>query len=97
MNTKFSLLFIAFLCSISSVLFAQSVNISEAKAIAENHLTSVSRTTLKSAGSPRNSFHFNSSKVAIENKDTLYYILNDTINKGFVIVSADRRAGPILA
>lgn len=96
MNAIFRILFTAFLCSVSTILIAQSVNISEAKAIAEHHLTSVSRSTLKSAGSKGRNFQFASIKATVENKDTLYYILNDTINKGFVIVSADKRAWPIL-
>lgn len=96
MNAIFRILFTAFLCSVSTILIAQSVNISEAKAIAEHHLTSVSRSTLKSASSKGRNFQFASIKATVENKDTIYYILNDTINKGFVIVSADKRAWPIL-
>jgi hypothetical protein len=96
MKPKIKLLFTAFLCSISSVLNAQSVNIHTAKAIAEHHLAAISRPSLKSTASKGKNFQFTSVKVAVENKDTLYYILNDTINKGFAIVSADKRAWPIL-
>jgi hypothetical protein len=96
MNTQIKLLFTVFLCSISTVLFAQSVDINTAKTIAEYHLASIHQKSLKSASSPRKSFRVTSVMVAVENKDTLYYILNDTINKGFVIVSADKRAWPIL-
>ncbi len=96
MKPKKKLLFTAFLCSISSVLFAQSVNINAAKAIAEHHLAAISGSSLKSSGSKGKNFQFTSIKATIENKDTLYYILNDTINKAFVIVSADKRAWPIL-
>ncbi len=96
MKPKIKLLFTVFLCSISSVLIAQPVNINTAKAIAEHHLAAIHGSSLKSAGSKIKNFQFTSVKATVENKDTLYYILNDTINKGFVIVSADKRAWPIL-
>ena len=96
MKPKIKLIFTAFLCSISSVLIAQPVNVNAAKAIAEHHLAAISGPSLKSAGSKGRNFQFTSVKATVENKDTLYYILNDTINKGFVIVSADKRAWPIL-
>jgi len=96
MKPKIKLLFSIFLCLISSVIVAQPVNIQTAKAIAEKHLAAVSKSTLKTTSVNRGSFRFTSVKAAVENKDTLYYILNDTINKGFVIVSADQRAWPIL-
>jgi len=96
MNPKIKLLVAVFLCSLSSVLFAQPVDINMAKAVAEHHLSTVSQSTLKSKSLNRSSFHVTSVKAAVENSDTLYYILNDTINKGFVIVSADKRASPIL-
>jgi len=96
MKPKIKLLFTVFLCSISSVLFAQSVNIKTAKTIAEHHLVSISQSALKSTSSKGKNFQFTSVKATVENKDTLYYILNDTINKGFVIVSADMRVWPIL-
>lgn len=96
MKAKSRILFTAFLSAISSVLIAQPVNINTAKAIAEHHLSTIQKQSLKSASSKGNNFHFTSVKVAVENKDTLFYILNDTINKGFVIVSADKRVWPIL-
>ena len=96
MKPKIKLLFTVFLCSISSVLIAQSVDINTAKAIASRHLASISQPSLKSTASKGRNFQFTSVKATVENNDTLYYILNDTINKGFVIVSADKRAWPIL-
>ncbi|MBN2730576.1 MAG: leucine-rich repeat protein [Bacteroidales bacterium] len=96
MKPKVRLLFSFFLCSISSILIAQPVNIHTAKTIAEHHLASIDKPTLKSTSINRSTFHFTSVKAAVENKDTLYYILNDTINKSFVIVSADQRIWPIL-
>ncbi len=95
MKPSIKLLFLLLLCSINNVaLVAQSVNINTAKTIAKNHLISVKESTLKSTIGTTN---FTSVTPEINNKDTLYYILNDTINKGFVIVSADQRAWPILA
>ena len=88
--------FFTYLILSGSLCFAQSVGFNKAKEIAKNHLIIVSKNNLKSASSKKANFQFNSAKVAVENKDTLYYILNDTINKGFVIVSADQRAWPIL-
>ena len=96
MKPKIKPLFTAFLCAISSVLIAQPVNIQTAVSIAEHYLAAVSKPNLKSTSNKRSTFRFTSVKGAVENKDTLYYILNDTINKGFVIVSADQRAWPIL-
>jgi hypothetical protein len=96
MKPKIKLFVTAFLCSISSVLSAQPVDIHTAITIAEHHLAAISGPSLKSAGNKGKNFQFTSVKATVENKDTLYYILNDTINKGFVIVSADKRAWPIL-
>lgn len=96
MKPSFIVLFTFFLCSFTNVIFAQTVDINTAKDIAEHHISSISRSTLKSKSLSGKSFQFTSVKAAVENKDTLYYILNDTINKGFVIVSADKRAWPIL-
>ena len=97
MKPKIKLLFTVFLCSISSVLIAQSVGINTAKAIASRHLASISQPSLKSTASKGKNFQFTSVKATVENNDTLYYVLNDTINKGFVIISADKRTWPILA
>jgi hypothetical protein len=96
MKPKIKILFTVFLCSISSVLIAQSVDINMATAVAKHHMAAFSKPSLKSTTNRKN-FQFTSVKATVENNDTLYYILNDTINKGFVIVSADKRAWPILA
>jgi hypothetical protein len=97
MRTNLCLFLTALLCSVGSFLAAQPVNINTAKAIAERHLSAISKPSLKSTLSKVKNFQFTSVKATVENNDTLYYILNDTINKGFVIVSADKRAWPILA
>lgn len=96
MRTNLCLFLTALLCSVGSFLAAQPVNINTAKIIAEHHLAALSKPSLKSTANRKN-FQFTSVKATVENNDTLYYILNDTINKGFVIVSADKRVWPILA
>lgn len=96
MKPTFSLLFTAFFCLLINLLSAQPVDITTAKRIAENHLNSIIESKLKSASNNKNGVRFTSVKATVQNNDTLYYILNDTINKGFVIVSADKRAWPIL-
>ncbi|MBV5316136.1 MAG: thiol protease/hemagglutinin PrtT [Prolixibacteraceae bacterium] len=80
----------------SSVLFAQSVSIQTAKKIAKSHLKSIYQATLKSASPDEKKNQFPLINAAVSNKDTLYYILNDTINRSFVIVAADNRVWPIL-
>ncbi len=97
MKTTLYLFLTTFLCFVGSFLAAQPVNINTAKAIAEHHLAAISQPLLKSTASKGKNFQFTSVKATVENNDTLYYILNDTINKGFVIISADKRAWPILA
>lgn len=96
MKTKLRLLSIFYFISITNALMAQSVDINTAKTIAEHHLSTIVRQSLKSANNKGTSFQFTSIKVEVENKDTLYYLLNDTINSSFVIVSADKRVRPIL-
>jgi len=81
---------------LSSVLFAQSVSIQTAKKIAKSYLKSIDQATLKSASPDEKKNQFPLINAAISNKDTLYYILNDTINKSFVIVAADNRVWPVL-
>ncbi|MDP3914232.1 MAG: C10 family peptidase [Bacteroidota bacterium] len=89
-----------FILLIGIILFtnanAQPITISMAKEIARNHLQSVGMGNLKSASINRTKFQFSTASIAKEKNDTLYFVLNDTINKGFVIVSADKRAYPIL-
>ena len=97
MKLKTISLLLLFLCSISNVTWAQRVNIDAAKTVAKNHLESIKGQVLKSTISSPNTINFTSVIPEVINNDTLYYILNDTINKGFIIVSADQRAWPILA
>jgi hypothetical protein len=81
----------------SSALFSQSVSIQTAKKIAKSYLQSINQATLKSARPDQEKIQFPLVNAAVSNKDTLYYVLNDTINKSFVIVAADNRVWPILA
>jgi len=90
-------LFVFLLCSISKVSLAQQIDINTAKTVAKNHLESIAGPALKSTIGPQNTINFTSVIPEIVENEILYYILNDTINKAFVIVSADQRAWPILA
>ena len=96
MKLTSSLLFTCFLISINSQVFSQSININTAKDIAKNHLVSVGRNNLKSASPNQAKIQFSALSVTSESKDTLYFVLNDTINHSFVIVAADKRSVPII-
>jgi len=90
------LLIISMLILIGNFLFAQSISINKAKEIGRNHLLTVCKNNLKSASIKKRNFQLYNAQTVVENRDTLFYILNDTINKGFVIVSADQRVWPII-
>ncbi|MBL7965696.1 MAG: leucine-rich repeat protein, partial [Prolixibacteraceae bacterium] len=86
-----------FLCLyISNYLSAQTISADFAKKIAQNHLASVGGNSLKSAGPNKVKTQFTSYSVTSTRKDTLYFVLNDTINHTFVIVAADKRSTPII-
>lgn len=90
-------LFLAgFFFALSSLTYGQSINIHTAKAVAQNHLLSVGSNQLKKASINQKKPQFSSLSVTSENKDTLYFVLNDTINHSFVIVSGDKRSMPII-
>lgn len=90
------LLIASILFTFNNLVFAQSINISTAKKIAQNYLLSVGQNKLKSASPIQPKFQFSSHSVTSESKDTLYFVLNDTINHSFVIVAADKRSMPII-
>lgn len=96
MKRNLPFLFSVFFIFTCSQLFSQSININTAKEIAKNQLLTIRNNNLKSADLNPIKFQFSEVSVKVENMDTLYFILNDTINKSFVIVSADMRAWPIL-
>jgi len=81
----------AFALLVSVGVFAQNVEIEEAKKIAENYLLMQKENTDKNALTV--SEHFTKHNEAGE---VLYYIINFE-SGGFVIVSGDKRANPILA
>jgi len=87
---------IGLLLLMTAASFSQTVNINKAGTIAKNHLLTANISTLKSARLKRENIHFKLAKTEVENKDTLFYILNDSVNNVFVIVSADQRAWPVL-
>ena len=89
-NTLSVLLTVLFL-STGSILFAQSINIETAKEIASKHLMSVSPRNLKSASTNENQLQVAFTSTANEDRDTLFYIVNDNTNNGFVIVASDKR------
>jgi hypothetical protein len=86
-------------CFISLQIFstAQPVKLCIAKEIAGNHMLSVGKGNLKSSGTKPVRYRFTHVDSAVQDKDTLYYVLNDTVNNSFVIVAADKRSWPVLA
>ena len=87
-----SIVFIIF----SRVSFSQSINIDVVKKIAENQLLLIEKGNLKSANTKKSKARLTTVSIEVNDNDTLYYILNDTVNKSFVIVSADKSAWPVL-
>ncbi len=85
-----------YLILVNNLSYSQSISLVEAKKIARNQLLAIEKDNLKSATLKKENIQFKTAKAEVENKDTLYYILNDTINNSFVIVSADERAWPVL-
>jgi hypothetical protein len=79
----------------TTFLYAQNVSLDFAKKIAQNQLISLKDPNLKSAS--LGVITFSNYYEVKENNEILYYILNISGDNGFVIVSADERAYPILA
>lgn len=84
------------LMAVTGQAYGQSIDLNTAKVVARNHLLSVGSNQLKSANLNRTKPQFSSLSVISESKDTLYFVLNDTINHRFVIVSGDKRSTPII-
>lgn len=84
------------LMAVTGLVYGQSIDLNTAKVVARNHLLSVGSNQLKSASLNRTKPQFTSHSVTSESKDTLYFVLNDTINHRFVIVSGDKRSTPII-
>lgn len=80
----------------SNLCYSQTVDIDVAKNVGANLLSSTSINSLKSANFKKSKIKLNVAYSAVDNKDTLYYILNDSVNNAFVIVSADDRVWPVL-
>ena len=97
MNSFRNLILLTVLVLTSCGIFAQSVSVQTAKKVANSYLQSVNQSTLKSASPNHEKDQFPLINSAVVNKDTIYYVINDTINKSFVIVAADNRVWPILA
>ncbi len=62
--------------------------------VAGNYLKKVQPHRLKSA--TREQSRFTAVAVALENRDTLFYVLNDSVSRSFVIVAADKASRPVL-
>lgn len=86
-------LFTVFLLACSIAAFSQSVSIDVAKTLAKNKYGQYYKSKFKKA--PVN-IAISHEYVIKNNNDTLYYVFNFNNNKGFVIISADRRAYPII-
>lgn len=91
-----SLILSGFFISLCAQVNAQPININTAKKIAQNHLLSVGKNNLKSARVDQTKMQFHIRAITSATSDTLYYVLNDTVNHSFVIVSGDERAWPII-
>jgi hypothetical protein len=73
--------------------FGQSVSINTAKKAAKNHYLKHSNAAIKRRITD---ISFSGEYVVKNIADTLYYVFNIDNNKGFVIISADQRAHPII-
>ena len=90
-------LFVALVClCATNPLSAQKVSPVEAMQCAGNYMTSVSKNRLKSTGTAPVRHRFSLASAAVSGPDTLYYVLNDSVNNAFVILSADKRCRPVL-
>ena len=90
-------LFVALVClCATNPLSAQKVSSVEAVQCAGNYMTSVSKNRLKSTGRAPVRHRFSLASAAVSGPDTLYYVLNDSVNHAFVILSADKRCRPVL-
>ncbi len=76
-------------------VFAQSVNINVAKEIAIKKLKTIRGENLKMADLNPENYHLTIYSGESKN-DTLYYVVTDSVKKGFVIIAADLRSWPIL-
>ena len=93
--TTFSLCVYIFLF-FPNQIFSQPININTAKKVGINYLASLKNTKLKSGSINQATRQINVKTATSSSSDTLYYVLNDTINHNFVIVAADERSWPIL-
>jgi len=97
MKTTLRLIHTILLLSISSLLFAQHVNKNRAIDVAKNHLSMVAGNSLKSGKLKEAKAQILSFLSSDSKKDTLIFIVNDTINNNWVIIAADERVWPIIA
>ncbi len=73
--------------------FTQTVSINDAKTFAFNYYNSYSK---EKQNNILNESFFSETYIVSEGIDTLFYVFNVLENKGFVILTADKRAYPII-
>ncbi len=78
-------------------IFAQPVDINTAQQIAKTQIVFSAGKMLKSGATNQKNDAVSFFSVVSEKRDTLFYVFNDTVNKSFIIISADKRVFPILA
>ncbi len=93
MKTFTLFLTVVFLMVFSQTNYAQSVTREMAKKVARNHF--VAQSSLKS--SRVRPVEFQKAIAETAGPDTICYILSDTTNRSFIIVSADEKIYPVLA
>lgn len=77
-------------------MFSQAINELEAQKIAENFFEKFTSSPIKLTSSDTSEHKRLTIPVTSVNNDTLYYVINNSNDKGFVIISADERVWPIL-
>ncbi|HPR60836.1 MAG TPA: C10 family peptidase, partial [Prolixibacteraceae bacterium] len=77
-------------------LFAQSISESDAKNIAQNFFAKMSGQSFRAVSDEPSEEKNVPLSATGQNNDTLYYVVNNANNTGFVIVAADERVWPIL-
>jgi len=80
----------------SNIMHAQPVTLSKAILVAKNHWAAIEGSQMKKAISGAGKSEVISVISKTGSRDTLMYILNDTISRKFVIVAADEGIWPII-
>ncbi|HOO85548.1 MAG TPA: C10 family peptidase, partial [Prolixibacteraceae bacterium] len=89
-------LFVLLTAAFPGSLFAQSISESDAKNIAQNFFAKMSGQSFRAVSDEPSEEKNVPLSATGQNNDTLYYVVNNANNTGFVIVAADERVWPIL-